>query len=513
MPCPPASRAASPAATAASTTVGDEYEELLTELVDDEEDHQPSSSVPEVVELDDSSAPVAHRRVHRAGPAAPRLAVPIVVGTRPEAIKLVPIILELRESDIYQPIVISTGQHHRMVQEIFELAGITTDVTLWAGTRRELNERVSSVMRRFEDFCVEWFGIPPENVETEQVLEGRWPAAMLVHGDTSSAMAAALAGFHLRIPVMHVEAGLRTGGNNLSPFPEELNRQVISCIACLHFAPTAHNQESLVREDISAGQIFVTGNTGIDALRWASELPVEFEDPALQRLVEGERRMVVVTAHRRENWGAGLEGIATGVARLAEANRDVDFVVPMHPNPRVRETLTGPLSSHANVLLTEPLGYARFARLLRRCDLVITDSGGIQEEAPSLDKPVLVTREETERGEGVEEGTLRLVGTDPERIFSEGQQLLTDNAAYKHMANAPNPYGDGFAARRIVAALEHLLIGGVAPAPFGPGYNRRAVLAAAGYQNKFVEPLESLLIHLGIHEGGEDGVADEQWLS
>jgi UDP-N-acetylglucosamine 2-epimerase (non-hydrolysing) len=495
---------------------GEEYDALLAGLVAEEEDHLPSSSVPEAIEPegDASTTPVVRRRVHAQGPASPRLAVPIVVGTRPEAIKLVPIILALRESDIYQPIVISTGQHHRMVQEIFELAGITTDVTLWAGTRRELNERVSSVMRRFEDFCVEWFGIPPEDVEAEQVLQGRWPAAMLVHGDTSSAMAAALAGFHLRIPVMHVEAGLRTGGNNLSPFPEELNRQVISRIACLHFAPTAHNQEGLVREDVPAGQVFVTGNTGIDALRWASELAVAFEDPALQLLVDGERRMVVVTAHRRENWGAGLEGIATGVARLAEANREVDFVVPMHPNPRVRETLSGPLSEHPNVLLTEPLGYARFARLLARCDLVITDSGGIQEEAPSLDKPVLVTREETERGEGVEEGTLRLVGTDPDRIVAEGQQLLTDPAAYTHMANAPNPYGDGYAARRIVAALEHLLIGGVAPKPFGPGYNRRAVLAAAGYQKKFAEPLESLLVHLGMREDlAEDGVADEQWLS
>jgi UDP-N-acetylglucosamine 2-epimerase (non-hydrolysing) len=483
-------------------------------LVDDEEDHQPSTSVPEV-DLNGqwSTNTVPRHRVHTRGPAAPRLAVPIVVGTRPEAIKLVPIILELRESEIYQPIVISTGQHHRMVQEIFELAGITTDVTLWAGTRRELNERVSSVMRRFEDFCVEWFGIPPENVETEQVLEGRWPAAMLVHGDTSSAMAAALAGFHLRIPVMHVEAGLRTGGNNLSPFPEELNRQVISCIACLHFAPTSHNMESLVREDVPAGQIFVTGNTGIDALRWAAELPVEFEDRALQQLVEGERRMVVVTAHRRENWGAGLEGIAAGVARLAEANRDVAFVVPMHPNPRVRDKLTAQLSEKSNVLLTEPLGYARFARLLRRCDLVITDSGGIQEEAPSLDKPVLVTREETERGEGVEEGTLRLVGTDPDKIFSEAQRLLTDPRAYRQMAHSPNPYGDGHAARRIVAALEYLLIGGVAPAPFGPGYNRRAVLAAAGYQNKFAQPLEAMLVHLGLRESDADGIADERWLS
>ncbi|HEY4779379.1 MAG TPA: UDP-N-acetylglucosamine 2-epimerase, partial [Solirubrobacterales bacterium] len=200
---------------------------------------------------------------------ATKLVVPIVVGTRPEAIKLVPIIMALRQSEYYEPIVISTGQHNRMVEYIFELAEIKPDVTLWSGSRRSnLNERVASVMQRFEDFCVERFDLDPDAVPTaEDVLGGRHPAAVLVHGDTSSAMAASLSAFHLHIPVMHVEAGLRTGGSNLSPFPEELNRQVISTIAALHFAPTSANLQNLVREDIPVEQVFVTGNTGIDALQ------------------------------------------------------------------------------------------------------------------------------------------------------------------------------------------------------------------------------------------------------
>jgi UDP-N-acetylglucosamine 2-epimerase (non-hydrolysing) len=488
------------ATPAADTSLVHPNASVVTELID--EARQPSSSVPEVVSVD---APVVERLA-----APPRLAVPIVVGTRPEAIKLVPIILAMKESDSYQPIVISTGQHHRMVQEIFELAGITTDVTLWAGGRRELNERVSSVMKRFEDFIVEWFGIPPQTITAKHVIDGRFPAAVIVHGDTSSAMASALAAFHLHIPVLHVEAGLRTGGLNLSPFPEELNRQLISCIACLHFAPTAENMQSLVREDIPVDQIFVTGNTGIDALRWASSLDLTFDDPALQELVDGDRRIVVVTAHRRENWANGLDGIAEGVARLARANEDVRFVVPMHPNPLVREKLSGPLAELSNVLLTEPLGYALFARLLGRCHMVITDSGGIQEEAPSLGKPVLVTRETTERREGIEEGTLRLVGTDPAKIAFEGDQLLSDPTAYAEMSSARNPYGDGRAAKRIVAALEHMVHGGEPPAPFGSGFSRRAV-TDAGFHGS-MEAMAAALEQSVAHED-EPHVADEQWLA
>jgi UDP-N-acetylglucosamine 2-epimerase (non-hydrolysing) len=484
----------------------------IPDVADERTEHQPSSSVPEVAEPGETSPTANGDRAHATPSTKPRLVVPIVVGTRPEAIKLVPIIRALRASDSHEPIVISTGQHHRMVQEIFDLAEITTDVTLWAGTRRELNERVTSVMSRFEDFFIEWFGIPPETITQEHVLTGKFPAAVLVHGDTSSAMASALAAFHLRIPVMHVEAGLRTGGLNLTPFPEELNRQVISCIACMHFAPTSANLESLIRENTPVEQVFVTGNTGIDALRWASQLKIPFDDPKLQAVYDGEERVVIVTAHRRENWSSGLDGIAAGVGRLARSHPDVRFIVPLHPNPLVREKLGDPLSAHDNVLLIEPLGYALFARLLARCHFVITDSGGIQEEAPSLGKPVLVTREATERNEGVDAGTLLLVGTDPDQIVFDGNRLLTDAAAYAAMSEAENPYGDGRAAERIVAALEDLLHGTHPPVPFGPGYSRRAVIRAAGHDGP-LEPVETILARIGARERSEDAEDGQQpWL-
>jgi UDP-N-acetylglucosamine 2-epimerase (non-hydrolysing) len=286
-----------------------------------------------------------------------KVVLPIVVGTRPEAIKLVPIILALRDSEAYQPLIISTGQHHRIVSYIFELVGIQPDVVLWAGSRHSnLNERVASVISRFEDFCAERFDLGPDTLpDTEDILNGRFPAAVLVHGDTTSAMAAALSAFHLRIPVMHVEAGLRSG-NNRTPFPEELNREIITRIAGLHFAPTSTNLQNLVRENVPVGQIFVTGNTGIDALQWASSLDVRFANPALQALVDSDKRIVVVTAHRRENWGDGLVGIARGVERLAAADPSIHYVLPVHPNPRVREVLAERLGGIDNVLLTDPLG-------------------------------------------------------------------------------------------------------------------------------------------------------------
>lgn len=456
------------------------------DLLDRDAAHHISTSVPPAARRAEAAA-APTGAVRPALPAEPKLVIPVVVGTRPEAIKLVPIILAMRESENLHPVVVSTGQHHDLVEEIFGLAGIHTDVTLWTGPRRGLNDKVTSVMRRFEDFIVEAFGIQPgaDPLEVEDVLAGRYPAAVFVHGDTSSAMAAALAAFHLRIPVMHVEAGLRTGGLNLTPFPEELNRQLISCIACLHFAPTARNLEALVRENIPVDQVFVTGNTGIDALRWASSLGVMPEDPRLRALCEGDERFVVVTAHRRESWHRGLGGIAEGIARLARAHEDTTFVVPLHPNPIVREKLGDPLRGIRNVLLCEPVSYAPFATLLGRCHLVITDSGGIQEEAPALDKPVLVTREETERAEGVDAGTLLLVGTHADDIFRAGNRLLSDTHAYAAMATAENPYGDGRAAERIIAACEHLVRGGAAPAPFGSGYSRRAVIRATGFDTPF----------------------------
>lgn len=419
----------------------------------------------------------------RGAGSGPKLQVPVVVGTRPEAIKLIPVILALRASDYYEPIVVSTGQHHRLVNYIFELVEIRPDVTLWSGSRHSgLNSRVSSVLERFEDFCVERFGLEAGVLPSvDQIVAGEAPAAVLVHGDTSSAMAAALSAFHMRIPVAHVEAGLRTG-STLSPFPEELNRGVITRVAALHFAPTTTNLENLIREGVPASQVYVTGNTGIDALRWATTLDVRFANPELQRLHDSDRRIVAITAHRRENWGDGLIGIAEGIGRLARRFDDVSFVLPVHPNPRVRDVLAPRLDAYDNVLVTDPLGYATFARLLARSHLVITDSGGIQEEAPSLGKPVLVLRDTTERGEGVTAGTLRMVGTDADRIEAEGARLLGDDAAHAEMAEAHNPYGDGHAAERIVAALEHILLGGDAPAPFGPGYDRDAIVSGAGFR-------------------------------
>jgi UDP-N-acetylglucosamine 2-epimerase (non-hydrolysing) len=369
-----------------------------------------------------------------------------------------------------------------MVREVFKLAGIWADVTLWIGdTRARLNERVASTMMRFEDFFHQWFHeVAPGDATPEDVRQGRFPAAVLVHGDTSSAFGAALASFHLGIPVVHVEAGLRAGTGNMTPFPEELNRRLIARIACLHLAPTATNQENLVRENVPIKQIYVTGNSAIDALHWASALDVPFVTPAVQEMFDSERRLVLVTAHRRESWGDGLKGIGEAVARLAAHHPDVGFVLPLHPNPRVRSTFRPLLESLENVLLCEPVSYGEFARLLARCTIAITDSGGIQEEAPALGKPVLVTREVTERVEGVDAGTLALVGTDPDRIFDVANRLLTDPIAYRSMAEASNPYGDGRASERIVAALDYLHSGGLAPAPFGSSLDRRAVLAAAG---------------------------------
>ena len=307
-----------------------------------------------------------------------------------------------------------------------------------------------------------------------------FPAATLVHGDTTSAMAAALAAAQSGLPVVHVEAGLRTG-DLWSPFPEEMNRQLIARLASFHLAPTFANEANLIREGVDERRVFVTGNTGLDALRWAAAHPVPFDDDRLTEVDASDAPVVVVTAHRRENWGGGLARIADGVARVAAARPDVRIVVPLHPNPRVRAELEPALGPLPNVLLCEPLGYAPFARLLARATLAISDSGGIQEEAPSVGTPVLVTRESSERQEGVEAGTLLLVGTDPDVIATETLRLLSDKAAYRAMVEATNPFGDGRAAERIVAAFEHLAFGEPPPAPFGAGFSRDAVLRAAGY--------------------------------
>jgi UDP-N-acetylglucosamine 2-epimerase (non-hydrolysing) len=391
-----------------------------------------------------------------------------------------PIVHALERSDYFRPVVVTTGQHADLVAPILELAGIEPDVDLEVGhPGLTLNELVHLVIERLNRFCKERYGATGAAVATREAIRGDgFPAAALVHGDTSSALAAALAAFNLRVPVGHVEAGLRTW-STLTPFPEELNRQLISRIAVFHMAPTSVNRQNLVREGIRDEQVFVTGNTGIDALRYAAEQELPFEDPAVAETVEAGD-YVVVTAHRRENWNGGLARIAEAVERLAGAHPGTRFVVPLHPNPLVRSELGLPLAARPNVVRTEPLAYAQFARLMSKATMVVTDSGGIQEEAPALGVPVLVARESTEREEGVVAGTLTLVGTDPDAIVASAEAVLADPAGHR-IDPARNPYGDGRAAERIVAAAAYLAGAGPAPARFGPGFSRKLVLEAAGY--------------------------------
>jgi UDP-N-acetylglucosamine 2-epimerase (non-hydrolysing) len=415
----------------------------------------------------------------------------VLIGTRPEAIKMFPVVHALQRSTWFAPLVVTTGQHRDLVQPILDLAGIEPDVDLDVGhPGLTLNELVSTVMGRLDAFCRERFKATGAAVATrEQIRESGFPAAALVHGDTSSAAAAALAAFNLRIPVGHVEAGLRTG-TTLTPFPEELNRQVISRVAAFHLAPTSINRQNLVREEIPDERIFVTGNTCIDALLYAAELDVPYEDDAVAAVVGSGEPYVVVTAHRRENWNGGLARIAEAIGRLAASHPTCRFVLPLHPNPLVRRELGEPLAGRPNIVLTEPQAYAQFAHLMGRASAIVTDSGGIQEEAPALGVPVLVARESTERSEGVVAGTLTLVGTEPDRIVAATTAVLAAPATHT-VTPEDSPYGDGHAADRIVAALEYLAGNRPAPTRFGPSFSRRAVLEAAGYPfGMFSTPVE-----------------------
>lgn len=393
-------------------------------------------------------------------PFSDRARVLVVVGTRPEAIKMIPVIRALEASGRFRPVVIGTGQHQALVSELFEDAGLKLDASLnvaraWHGEKPSLNRMVARVITGIDRIWQEQR--VPDDLRDRGSRSPASASACLVHGDTSSAAAAALAAFNLQIPVVHVEAGLRTS-NMLAPFPEEGNRQVISRLAALHCAPTATNQMNLLQEGVDADRIVVTGNTSIDMLRWAADRPAGF-GPGLESVREREDEpIVLVTAHRRENWGAGLLGIAEGVRRLAERYPRAQFVVPLHPNPVAREPLRLALEDRDNVWLVEPRDYASFAHLMRAATLVITDSGGVQEEAPALGTPVLVARDTTEREEGVEAGTLTLVGTDPERIVAETSALLEDPAALVARQALRNPYGDGHASERIVDALSQVFL-------------------------------------------------------
>ena len=414
-----------------------------------------------------------------------RLNCIVVVGTRPEAIKMLPLIVALRDSAAFRPVVVSTGQHAELVADVLAIGGVTPDVTfsLPQGPR-SLNALFAHVLERMERFLEERYG--PALVPADAPYRDGYPTACFVHGDTSSAAAGALAAFHRHLPVVHVEAGLRTS-DTLSPFPEELNRQLISRIAALHLAPTIRNKANLVNEGIDFGRVYVSGNTAIDALQMAAARHVPYADLRLRELDEDSGApVIVVTAHRRENWGEPLVRIADAVAIVAEARPEVRVVVAVHPNPAVADTLRARLTDIPNVILVPPMGYEEFARLLERATLAITDSGGIQEEAPSLGTPVICVRETTERQEGVDAGTVELVGSDTSRIVAAALLLLDDPAELARRRARSNPYGDGAASARIVRALENVVFDVPAPAPFGPGFDRAAVLRAGGSEDPTV---------------------------
>lgn len=363
-----------------------------------------------------------------------------IYGTRPEAIKVAPIVKALKDSELFDCVVTVTGQHREMLDQVNELFDITPEYDLDViQPRQTLNSLLTKTITGLD-----------------AIFEKEKPDAVVVQGDTTTSTAGAIAAFYRGIPVIHAEAGLRSY-DIFSPFPEEANRKMTSQIASLHLAPTSLSQLNLINETIDPKTISVTGNTVIDALFAVVEKNVPFGDPQLEALVASGRKIVLVTTHRRENQGEPMRGIGRALARLAAIEPDVEFILPLHRNPAVREALLPEIDGISNITLTEPLAYGEFTRLIAAANIVLTDSGGVQEEAPSLGKPVLVMRENTERPEAVVAGTVKLIGTDEEKIFESVELLLNDVQEYEKMALATNPYGDGKAAVRTVAAIAELL--------------------------------------------------------
>ena len=362
--------------------------------------------------------------------------VMLVFGTRPEAIKMCPLVNELKSRPGIRTVVCVTGQHRQMLDMVLRTFGVVPDYDL-------------SIMKQRQTLFDVTTGVM-NGIRT--VLEQERPDVVLVHGDTSTTFAAALSCFYLRIPVGHVEAGLRTY-NLYSPYPEEFNRQTVGILSRYHFAPTETARQNLLREQRNSGDIYVTGNTGIDALR--TTVRRDYTHPELEWAAGS--RLVLVEVHRRENLGAPMERMFRAIRRVCGEHPDIKVIYPVHLNPSVREAAEKQLSGMERIHLIEPLDVLDFHNFMARCHLILTDSGGIQEEAPSLGKPVLVMRDTTERPEGVAAGTLKLVGTDETAIYENFRLLLEDGVAYTAMANASNPYGDGYAARRIADILEREL--------------------------------------------------------
>ena len=357
---------------------------------------------------------------------------------------MAPIVRALHADERFDCFTTVTGQHREMLDQVNELFGITPDADL---NIMQPNQTLNGIMGR-------------TLAGLDSLIQEQEPDAVVVQGDTTTSTAGAIAAFYLGVPVVHAEAGLRSG-NLFSPFPEEANRKITSQVASLHLAPTSTSKANLLREAVTEDDIVVTGNTVIDALLTTVEKKVPFSDPQLQalarRVASGEGRVLLVTTHRRENQGDAMRGVGRALARLATQFPDLTVVLPAHRNPVVREAVLPALEGLDNIVVTEPLAYGEFTHLMDVAEVVLTDSGGVQEEAPSLGKPVLVMRENTERPEAVTAGTVRLIGTEEERIVSEVSTLLTDRQAYEAMAQAVNPYGDGRAAERTAAAIARLL--------------------------------------------------------
>ena len=373
-----------------------------------------------------------------------------IFGTRPEAIKMAPLVKELEARAGLESICCVTAQHREMLDSVLNIFGIEPQFDL---NIMEPGQTLSTITSK----CL---------LGMEDVLAKAKPDLILVHGDTSTTFAGALAAFYHQIPVGHVEAGLRTG-DKYSPFPEEINRTMVGHIANLHFCPTSSNQENLAKEGITQG-VYLTGNTVIDALKTTVEENYHFSVDLLNELDYEKKKVILVTCHRRENYGEPMARIMTALRQVADAYKDVELVYPVHLSPVVRQAAQQYLSGHERIHLIEPLDVEEMHNLMARCYLVMTDSGGLQEEAPALGKPVLVLRRETERPEAVAAGTVKLAGTETEQIFKMAAELIECPGAYADMAHAVNPYGDGHACRRIVDCIEHYFgLRSAAPEKFG----------------------------------------------